>query len=105
MSEERVSRRSSANVNNRSLNVSYKSAYGDTVSPSCNKKQIQSTLVQRSVSTVTKNNVNTPPRSQSVTTMRTLLKNVKSSGYGQIQSPTTKRPLAAWATADRSFRK
>ncbi len=52
---------------------------------------------QRSISTIIKKNIDTPPRSQSVTTNRILLKNVKSSGYGQ-QSPTI-------ATPKRSLRK
>ncbi|CAF5148424.1 unnamed protein product, partial [Rotaria magnacalcarata] len=36
---------------------------------------------------------------------RILLKNVKSSGYGQIQSPTPKRSLSTFGTPERSFRK
>jgi hypothetical protein len=79
-----MTRQSSANINMSSTSTS-----GDLSTPVRNKKQVQSTIV--------KNNINTPPRSHSVTTTRVLLKNVKSSGYGQ-QSP-------AFATPGRTFRK
>ncbi|CAF3045256.1 unnamed protein product [Rotaria sp. Silwood2] len=105
LSEDRITQQSSSNINNCSLNTSYQSANGDLLTPLRNKKQIQSTIVQRSVSTIVKKNVNTPPRSQSVTTTRILLKNVKSSGYGQYQSPSTKRPLSTFGTPERSFHK
>lgn len=86
--------------------MSFKSAYGDAsaVTPIRNKKQIQSSIAPRSVSNIAKKNVNTPPRSQSVTTTRILLKNVKSSGYGQ-QSPLAKQSLSTSVTLGRSFRK
>jgi hypothetical protein len=89
LSENRMTRQSSSNMNNRSLNISSTSTSGDLSTPVRNKKQVQSTIVKK--------DINTPPRSQSVTTTRVLLKNVKSSGYGQ-QSP-------AFATPGRTFRK
>jgi len=79
LSENRVTRRSSANIN--------------LSTPTRNKTQ----LIQQSVSTIIKKNINTPPRSQSVTSTRILLKDVKSSGYGQL--------LSAIATPKRSLRK
>ncbi|CAF1374270.1 unnamed protein product [Rotaria sordida] len=107
LSEDRITRRSSSNINNCSLNTSYKSVNDDVLTPLRNKKQIQSTIVQRSISTIAaRKNLHTPPRSQSVTTTRILLKNVRSSGYGQqYQSPSTKRQLSTFTTPERSFHK
>ncbi|UJR22680.1 hypothetical protein I4U23_025717 [Adineta vaga] len=78
LSENRLTRQAS-------LNASISTPIG-------NRKQMQSTYIKK--------NLNTPPssRSQSVTTTRTLLKNVKSSGYGQQSSP-------AYATPRRLDRK
>ncbi|CAF3462612.1 unnamed protein product, partial [Rotaria sp. Silwood2] len=50
----------------------YKSANGDVLTPLPNKKQVQSTIVQRNISIIAKKNVNTPSRSQSITTSRIL---------------------------------
>lgn len=84
-----MSRQSSPNINNRSLNMSSTSINGGDLSTPRNKKQVQSTILKK--------NLNTTPRSQSVTTTRALLKNVKSSGYGQ--------QIPAIATPGRSSRK
>ncbi|CAF5063088.1 unnamed protein product [Rotaria sp. Silwood1] len=103
LTEERITRQSSSNIHNCSLNTSYKSANGDILTPLRNKKQVQSTIIQRNISTIAKKNIHTPLRSQSVTTSRILLKNIKSSGYGQYQSPSTKRSLSTFGTPERSF--
>ncbi|CAF2760276.1 unnamed protein product [Rotaria sp. Silwood2] len=70
---------------NCSLNTSYKSANDDVLTPLPNTKQLQSTIIQRSISTVA-------------------TKNVKSSGYGQYQLSSTKRPFSTFGTAECSFR-